>query len=153
MVEPLRHRQTKGAATDMFYLTPPRHISTLPFSDLSAQTCEVRFSPMSRHRRARPSFPKSANRRRRVSATDLVDSAVNGPVRRCFLLQNMTARRRSPGSASCGGSFESFCKLRLLDRNADHAGSHHAERTCRANRHIDNPAPNEWSAIIDAALY
>src|SRR6266403_5568300 len=29
MVEPLRHRQTKGAATDMFYLTPPRHISTL----------------------------------------------------------------------------------------------------------------------------
>src|SRR5450432_3416822 len=32
MVEPLRHRQTKGAATDMFYLTPPRHISTLPSS-------------------------------------------------------------------------------------------------------------------------
>ena len=30
MEEPLRHRQTKGAATDMFYLTPPRHISTLP---------------------------------------------------------------------------------------------------------------------------
>src|SRR5664279_4290411 len=30
MVEPLRHRQTKGAATDMFYLTLPRHISTLP---------------------------------------------------------------------------------------------------------------------------
>ena len=29
MVEPLRHRQTKGAATAMFYLTPPRHISTL----------------------------------------------------------------------------------------------------------------------------
>ena len=32
MVEPLRHRQTKEAATDMFYLTPPRHISTLPKS-------------------------------------------------------------------------------------------------------------------------
>src|SRR6266550_7702984 len=30
MVEPLRHRQTKGAATDMSYLMPPRHISTLP---------------------------------------------------------------------------------------------------------------------------
>src|SRR5438445_6191150 len=30
MVEPLRHRQTKEAATDMFYLKPPRHISTLP---------------------------------------------------------------------------------------------------------------------------
>ena len=27
MAEPLRHRQTKEAATDMFYLKPPRHIS------------------------------------------------------------------------------------------------------------------------------
>ena len=27
--EPLRHRQTKGAATDMFCLKPPRHIWTL----------------------------------------------------------------------------------------------------------------------------
>src|SRR5258706_16386527 len=35
MVEPLRPRQTKGAATDMFYLTPPRHISTLPTNGLS----------------------------------------------------------------------------------------------------------------------
>src|SRR5882672_2402778 len=37
MVEPLRHRQTKGAATDMFYLTPPRHISTLPIASLSGR--------------------------------------------------------------------------------------------------------------------
>src|SRR6266852_4568022 len=29
MAEPLRHRQTKEAATDMFDLKPPRHISTL----------------------------------------------------------------------------------------------------------------------------
>jgi hypothetical protein len=29
-VEPLRHRRTKGAETDMFNLQPPRHISTLP---------------------------------------------------------------------------------------------------------------------------
>src|SRR5208282_327014 len=28
-VEPLRHRQTKGAETDMLSLTSPRHISTL----------------------------------------------------------------------------------------------------------------------------
>jgi hypothetical protein len=34
MVEPLRHRQTKGAGTDMSDLQPPRHISTLPDSDL-----------------------------------------------------------------------------------------------------------------------
>ena len=32
MVEPLRHRQTKGAETDMFDLQLPRHISTLPFT-------------------------------------------------------------------------------------------------------------------------
>ncbi len=31
-VEPLRHRQTKGAETDMSDLQKPRHISTLPFS-------------------------------------------------------------------------------------------------------------------------
>jgi len=28
MVEPLRHRQTKEAETDMFSLQPPRHIPT-----------------------------------------------------------------------------------------------------------------------------
>jgi len=37
-VELLRHRQTKGAETDMFYLTPPRHISTLPFSTESSNS-------------------------------------------------------------------------------------------------------------------
>src|SRR5450755_2138717 len=30
MVETLRHRRTKEAATDMFSLQPPRHIPTLP---------------------------------------------------------------------------------------------------------------------------
>jgi hypothetical protein len=29
MVEPVRHRQTKEAGTDMFDLQPPRHTSTL----------------------------------------------------------------------------------------------------------------------------
>jgi len=49
MVEPLRHRQTKGAATDMFYLMPPRHISTLPFSTEMACPCHVCFPPDSDH--------------------------------------------------------------------------------------------------------
>ena len=44
MVEPLRHRQTKGAATDMLYLTPPRHISTLPKSEVWVHNLEVRFA-------------------------------------------------------------------------------------------------------------
>jgi hypothetical protein len=30
MADPLRHRQTNGAATDMVDLRPPRHIPTLP---------------------------------------------------------------------------------------------------------------------------
>ena len=32
MAEPLRHRQTKGAETDMPSLPPPRHIPTLPIA-------------------------------------------------------------------------------------------------------------------------
>jgi hypothetical protein len=44
MAEPLRHRQTKGAETDMFYLTPPRHISTLPIATVSRCPRYVRFS-------------------------------------------------------------------------------------------------------------
>ena len=43
MVEPLRHRQTKGAATDMFDLKPLRHISTLP---LGAQVPTKNRSPI-----------------------------------------------------------------------------------------------------------
>jgi hypothetical protein len=46
MAEPLRHRQTKEAATDMFYLTPPRHISTLPISTKTAGPPQVRFTPV-----------------------------------------------------------------------------------------------------------
>jgi hypothetical protein len=42
MVKPVRHRQTKGAATDMFYLTPPRHISTLHETDMPQQSLYVR---------------------------------------------------------------------------------------------------------------
>ena len=32
----MRHRQTKGAATDMFGLQPPRHTPTLPRADLAS---------------------------------------------------------------------------------------------------------------------
>jgi hypothetical protein len=34
MAEPLRHRQTKEAETDMFSLQPPRHISTLHIASI-----------------------------------------------------------------------------------------------------------------------
>jgi len=47
-VEPLRHRQTKGAATDMFYLMPPRHISTLPNASFRPCPNDFRSTPISR---------------------------------------------------------------------------------------------------------
>jgi len=37
MAEPLRHRQTKGAETDMPSLPPPRHIPTLPTLSFGAE--------------------------------------------------------------------------------------------------------------------
>src|SRR5260370_12209334 len=45
MVEPLRHRQTKGAATAMFYPTPPRHISTLPICSHRRTPCPCLLLP------------------------------------------------------------------------------------------------------------
>jgi hypothetical protein len=45
MVEPLRHRQTKEAATDMFYLKPPRHISTLPIAPVDRVYTTSAFPP------------------------------------------------------------------------------------------------------------
>src|SRR5229473_4024389 len=53
MVEPLRHRQTKGAATDMPGLPPPRHIPTLPNS-----AGPVRDPQGPLRGRQRPSFGK-----------------------------------------------------------------------------------------------
>jgi hypothetical protein len=43
MVEPLRHRQTKGAETDMFDLQLPRHISTLPLTTGRILVADCRF--------------------------------------------------------------------------------------------------------------
>src|SRR5215813_11875633 len=44
MVEPLRHRRTKEAETDMSDLQQPRHISTLPDAADPACPLYVRFS-------------------------------------------------------------------------------------------------------------
>lgn len=38
MVRLLRHRQTKGAATDRLDLRPPRHILTLPEADIDRKS-------------------------------------------------------------------------------------------------------------------
>jgi hypothetical protein len=42
--EPLRHRQTKGAETDMRSLTSPRHISTLPSRDVAQNVSNAQIS-------------------------------------------------------------------------------------------------------------
>src|SRR5580704_6995791 len=47
MAEPVRHRQTKGAATDMFDLPSPRHISTLRVSPIHARAGDRRGLPLS----------------------------------------------------------------------------------------------------------
>src|SRR3977135_4008867 len=72
MVEPLRHRQTKEAATDMFSLKPPRHIPTLPFATVSSRqqtrSCPLcpeggsEFSALDSRRRTRNlEVPRCAN--------------------------------------------------------------------------------------------
>ncbi len=56
MVEPLRHRQTKGAETDMPGLPPPRHFPTLPNSAGSPAGRQGRLRGMGCRRR-RPRRP------------------------------------------------------------------------------------------------
>jgi hypothetical protein len=52
MVEPVRHRQTKGAATDMFGLPSPRHTSTLPKIDGPAKPApRSDFGPFGKSKR------------------------------------------------------------------------------------------------------
>jgi hypothetical protein len=41
MGEPVRHRQTKGAETDMFDLQSPRHTSTLHSSEMALHLLPV----------------------------------------------------------------------------------------------------------------
>jgi hypothetical protein len=53
MVEPVRHRQTKGTGTDMFDLQPPRHTSTLHVSEVALRPALVRYEVQTRQRRTR----------------------------------------------------------------------------------------------------
>ena len=50
----MRHRQTKGAATDMFDLQPPRHISTLRLAAGSARSDVRPDLPLKSHSWPRP---------------------------------------------------------------------------------------------------
>src|SRR2546429_7058701 len=61
MVEPLRHRQTKEAATDMFSLKPPRHIPTLPIASVSPDHGDFRSTPVNGHSQDRRACLKDAS--------------------------------------------------------------------------------------------
>ena len=91
MAEPVRHRQTKGAATDMFYLTPPRHISTLPKAPFRLDADHFGSSPMSRHFQFRLESLKGATTRLRGVIQTLIDfivrqSEVDRFGQQCFCL-------------------------------------------------------------------
>ena len=62
MAEPLRHRRTKEAATDMLYLTPPRHISTLPKAPFWRSVGYSRSTPINRHSQGPAACLRQANR-------------------------------------------------------------------------------------------
>jgi hypothetical protein len=74
MAEPVRHRQTKEAATDMFDLQPPRHIPTLPTRVLLTvgRALPVSCMPVLRCLSARgyarlcPAYPESQNAMQQV---------------------------------------------------------------------------------------
>jgi hypothetical protein len=53
MAEPVRHRQTKEAATDMFDLQPPRHIPTLPTNSGHRKTAAGTVQSTTSSRRSR----------------------------------------------------------------------------------------------------
>src|SRR5436189_1814059 len=79
MVEPVRHRQTKEAATDMFGLQPPRHISTLPTAAVRPVSRERPVSArlVHCHRPRRTSFDRTDSRRSALA----VGTGIHAPFR------------------------------------------------------------------------
>jgi hypothetical protein len=75
MVEPLRHRQTKGAATDMPGLPPPRHISTPPWAGVAVDGGE---RPLSVHS---GDLRQGAGQRARRAESGDLNSYCPGPVK------------------------------------------------------------------------
>src|ERR1022692_204236 len=101
MVAPVRHRQTKEAATDMFDLQPPRHISTLPNSDLILRRSEMTRCAISglmhRNKQHLYSITSSANNRNDSGIVRPSDLAVFRLTTNWNLVGNCTGS--SPGFA------------------------------------------------------
>src|SRR5208282_2362122 len=101
--EPLRHRQTKGAATDMLNLKPPRHTPTLRKAAIDHRQTNVASREISPTERE--PFPsrysiaaivlRAIRARAATSFLTSIDSAVNSPCFRAFLLP-LGAPREAP---------------------------------------------------------
>jgi hypothetical protein len=88
MAELLRHRQTKGAETDMLSLTPPRHTSTLriPAEDSRSRVDSTSSRDASPGRRVprRPLVAQDVGRRQITALMSAITSALrssSGPRR------------------------------------------------------------------------
>jgi hypothetical protein len=124
MADPLRHRQTKGAATDMVDLTPPRHIPTLPNRANLPAAVEVgygaapardrftavaavrrRFRPFAAPRSSDEARPKHDVQRASRECPALEKAAVTPSLSPCGLVALMIAVR-DPTEVSRNRSFE-----------------------------------------------
>ena len=97
MVEPLRHRQTKGAETDMLDLTPPRHVSTLPIRDIEFGSDDLPLRVDLTRSEVDPGSARIASRR------DLRRPGPSGAA-------GGRGRRRCSGSPSRAGQRHSACQ-------------------------------------------
>jgi hypothetical protein len=108
MVEPVRHRQTKEAATDMFDLTPPRHISTLPKRELPS--CDLMSASASTIEHAKSGLRTPL---RPAGQTRLNPPFLFGPLGRNGLAFHATPTFATP-KGSGGGPLRSFPASRLV---------------------------------------
>src|SRR6202035_1679477 len=100
MVEPLRHHQTKEAATDMFSLQPPRHISTLPKITVRRRAIDGELAPESDKSAPKASAAPSANADLAVAVgASYADSSRR---RACVRGAGLVAGYRVPGHVGTG---------------------------------------------------
>ena len=105
--EPVRHRQTKGAATDMFDLQPPRYISTLRIFRLAAGSGK---GPLPE--------PTTAVRRRQRDRRRHLDRRLS----RLGLLPNKPAEGQLEGGRGLSEVLEIFCKTPVASEPGSPAG-------------------------------
>jgi hypothetical protein len=97
MVEPLRHRQTKEAATDMFNLKQPRHISTLPNSYLNIAVPQTNVITIAVRPRRAVFQVMGTKRQILTTSAERPDASCPSPGSHRVRPHNPAARRRPDG--------------------------------------------------------